>query len=68
MGIAALGWIVIWFGRGSSIRGSETEYEWGPAEMKEEFKYKYVGLVASIIGLVVLLAGFVGIYMNLFVM
>jgi len=30
MGIAALGWIVVWFGRGSSIRGSETEYEWRP--------------------------------------
>ncbi len=68
MGIAALGWVVAWFGRGSSIRGSETKYEWGPAEMAEEFEHKYVGLVATIIGLVVVLLGFVGIYMNLFVM
>ena len=40
----------------------------GPAEMAEEFKHKYVGLVATIIGLVVLLLGFVGIYLNLFFM
>ena len=67
MGIAALGWIVVWFGGGSSIRGGESEYEWSPTEMAEEFEHKYVGLVASIIGLVVVLLGFVGIYMNLFV-
>ncbi len=67
MGIAALGWIVVRFGGGSSIRGSETEYEWGPAEMAEEFEHKYVGLVATIIGLVVLSLGFAGVLYNLFV-
>ena len=68
MSIAALGWIVVWFGRGSSIRSSETEYEQGPAEMAEEFEHKYVGLVATIIGLVVVLLGFVGLYVNIFIM
>ena len=67
MGISALGWIVVRFGGGLPIRGSETEYEWGPAEMAEEFEHKYVGLVATIIGLVVLLLGFLGLYYNLFV-
>ncbi len=35
--------------------------------MAEEFKQKYVGLVAVIIGAVVLLAGLVGVYINIFV-
>ncbi len=38
----------------------------GPAEMSEEFEHKYVGLVAAIIGIVVLLLGFGGLYVNLF--
>ncbi len=67
MGIATVGWIGVWFGRGSSIRGSETEYEWGLAEMAEAFEHKNVGLVAGIIGCVVLVLGFAGILMNLFV-
>ncbi len=37
-------------------------------EHKEEFEHKYVGLVASIIGMVVLLLGLGGVFVNLFVM
>ncbi len=40
----------------------------GEIEHKEEFEHKYVGLVASIIGLVVVLLGLGGIFVNLFVM
>lgn len=36
--------------------------------MEEDFDLKYVGLVASIIGIVVLLLGFGGLFVNLFVM
>ncbi len=67
MGIAALGWSVVLFGAGSSIRCRETKYEWGLVEMAEGFEHKNVGLVAGIIGLVVLVLGFAGILMNLFV-
>jgi hypothetical protein len=35
--------------------------------MAEEFEHKYVGLVATIIGLVVLLLGFAGMFYSLFV-
>ena len=35
--------------------------------MAEDFSKKYVGLVASIIGAVVLLLGLVGLYFNLFI-
>ena len=61
------------FGGISSLRDTETELERGPGVMaediehKEEFEHKYVGLVASIIGLVVVLLGFLGIFFNLFV-
>ena len=35
--------------------------------MAKDFELKYVGMVAAIIGVVVVLIGFVGIYVNLFV-
>lgn len=35
--------------------------------MANDFEHKYVGVVAAIIGIVVILLGFVGIYINLFV-
>ncbi len=35
--------------------------------MAEDFSHKYVALVATIIGAVVLLLGMVGLYINLFV-
>ena len=35
--------------------------------MAEDFEQKYVGLVATIIGSVVLVLGLVGVYFNLFV-
>ncbi len=56
------------------MRDTETEFERGPGVMagefehKEEFEHKYVGLVASIIGMVVVLLGFAGLFVNLFVM
>ncbi len=34
--------------------------------MAKDFEQKYVGLVAAIIGIVVAMLGFAGIYMNLF--
>ena len=67
MGIAALGWVIEWLGRGSSIRGSVTKNEWGLEEMAEAFEHKYVGLVAGIIGLVVLVLGLSGVLYNLFI-
>ena len=33
--------------------------------MSEDYQLKYVGLVATLIGAVVLLLGFVGLYLNL---
>lgn len=35
--------------------------------MAKDFEQKYVGLVAAIIGIVVAMLGFAGIYMNLFI-
>ena len=35
--------------------------------MSKDFELKYVGMVAAIIGIVVALLGFVGIFINLFV-
>lgn len=42
-----------------------TELEWSPVAMSEDFQPKYVGMVAGIIGLVILVLGFVGLYFNL---
>ena len=67
MGIAALGWVIDWLGRGPSIRGSATKYEWGLAEMAKAFEHKNVGLVAGIIGIVVLVLGLLGVIYNLFI-
>ena len=41
-----------------------TEYEWVPLVMAEDFHQKYVGIVAGIIGIVVLLLGLGGIYLT----
>ena len=35
--------------------------------MAEAFEHKYVGLVAAVIGLVILVLGFAGLFMNLFI-
>ena len=35
--------------------------------MAKDFEQKYVGMVAAIIGIIVVLLGFAGIYINLFV-
>ena len=43
----------------------ETEYEWGSLAMSHDFENKNVGLVASIIGGVILLLGIAGILFNL---
>ena len=43
----------------------ETESEWGSIMMAHDFEQKYVGMVASIIGVVVLLLGIGGIIFNL---
>ncbi len=51
----------------SSILAADTGFEWGAFAMAEDFSQKYVALVASIIGAVVLLLGLVGLYINLFV-
>ena len=45
--------------------GAESEFEWGPIEMAEDFQPKYVGIVAAIIGGVVLFLGIVGLLYNL---
>lgn len=42
----------------------ETEFEWGWFVMAHDFEQKYVGLVASIIGAVVLVLGLAGIIFN----
>ena len=44
---------------------SETENEWAAVAMAEDFHQKNVGLVAGIIGAVVLLLGFGGLLYNL---
>ena len=43
----------------------ETEFEWSSLAMSHDFEQKYVGLVAMIIGGVVLLLGIGGIIFNL---
>lgn len=43
----------------------ETEIEWGSVAMAHDFEQKNVGLVASIIGAVVLLLGIGGLLFNL---
>lgn len=43
----------------------EIEFEWGPRVMAHDFEQKYVGMVATIIGAVVLLLGIGGILYNL---
>ena len=43
----------------------DTEFEWGSSVMAHDFEQKYVGLVASIIGAVVLVLGLLGIVLNL---
>ena len=56
----------VWFGGDySSILASETENERDPVVMAHDFEQKYVALVASIIGAVVLLLGIGGIFFNL---
>ncbi len=57
----------MWFGGISFILDTETEYEGVPVVMAEDFDQKYVGIVAAIIGAVVLLLGFVGLFVSLFV-
>ncbi len=47
------------------ILDAETEHERGPAVMADDYQLKYVGLVAAIIGGVVLLLGLVGLIVNL---
>ena len=49
------------------MRDTETEFERDPGVMAEKFEHKYVAMVASIIGIVILLLGFAGILVNLFV-
>ncbi len=55
----------VWFGGDSSMLVFETEFEWGSSVMAHDFEQKYVGLVASIIGAVVLVLGLAGIIFNL---
>ncbi len=43
----------------------ETEFEWGALVMAHDFEQKYVGMVASIIGAVVLVLGIGGLVFNL---
>ncbi len=47
------------------ILDAETEHERGPAVMADDYQLKYVGLVAAIIGGVVLFLGLVGLIANL---
>ena len=55
----------VWFGGNSSILVSETKYERGSVAMAHDFEHKYVGLVALIIGAVVLVLGIGGLILNL---
>ncbi len=43
----------------------ETEFEWDRIVMAHDFEQKYVGLVATIIGAVVLVLGIGGLILNL---
>ncbi len=42
-----------------------TEFGWGSSVMAHDFEQKYVGMVATIIGAVVLVLGIGGIILNL---
>ena len=55
----------VWFGGDSSMLVFETEFEWGWFVMAHDFEQKYVALVASIIGAVVLVLGLGGILFNI---
>ncbi len=55
----------VWFGGDSSMLVFGTEFGWGSSVMAHDFEQKYVGLVASIIGAVVLVLGLAGIIFNL---
>ncbi len=48
-----------------SILDAETGFERGRVVSADDFDLKYVAIVASIIGAVVLILGFVGIFINL---
>ncbi len=67
--MSLLSWIVwgVWFGGISFILDTETEYERVPVVMAKDFHQKNVGIVAAIIGAVVLLLVLAGIFVNLFV-
>ena len=67
MSIGPLSWIDwgVWFAGIWFILDTEAGYERGPVAMSEDYQLKYVGLVATLIGAVVLLLGFVGLYLNL---
>ncbi len=47
------------------ILDAETKYERGPAVSADDYQLKYVGMVALVIGGVVLLLGLVGLIVNL---
>lgn len=53
------------FGGSSSILTTETENEWAPIAMSEDFNYANVAKVALIIGGVVLLLGLGGLILGL---
>ncbi len=55
----------VWFGGFSSILTTETENEWVPIAMSEDFHYANVAKVALIIGGVVLLLGLGGLILGL---
>ena len=46
-------------------RNAETDCEWDPIAMSEDYQLRNVGTVAGIIGGVVLLLGLVGVVLNL---
>ena len=48
-----------------SILDAETGFERGRVVSTDDFDLKYVAIVASIIGAVILILGFVGIIINL---
>ncbi len=47
------------------ILDAETKYERGPAVSADDYQLKYVGMVALVIGGVVLFLGLVGLIVNL---
>jgi hypothetical protein len=65
--MAPLSWLVwgVWFGGISFGLDVETEHEWDPGVMAEDYQHKNVALVAVIIGAVILLLGFAGLIINL---